>query len=81
MPPECRRRQPDHAHHRQPRDRALGRAKQLLVETGIVSGPEMGPVNSVLNAAALTYVAATLQSILWLLYYVLRYTSRQRSQS
>ena len=57
---------------------ASRRAKQLLVETGIVTGPEMGPVNSVLNAAALTYVAATLQSILWLLYYILRYTSRQR---
>ena len=41
----------------------------------------MGPVNSVLNAAALTYVAATLQSVLWLLYYILRYTSRQRSQN
>jgi Zn-dependent membrane protease YugP len=60
---------------------ASRRAKQLLVETGIVAGNEMGPVNSVLNAAALTYVAATLQSILWLLYYILRYTSRQRSQN
>jgi uncharacterized protein len=59
---------------------ASRRAKQLLIETGIVNGNEMGPVNSVLNAAALTYVAATLQSILWLLYYVLRYTGRQRSQ-
>jgi Zn-dependent membrane protease YugP len=58
---------------------ASRRAKQLLVETGIVGGNEMGPVNSVLNAAALTYVAGTLQSILWLLYYVLRYTGRQRS--
>jgi Zn-dependent membrane protease YugP len=58
---------------------ASRRAKQLLVETGIVGGTEMGPVNSVLNAAALTYVAATLQSILWLLYYIMRYTSRQRS--
>jgi Zn-dependent membrane protease YugP len=59
---------------------ASRRAKQLLVETGIVGGHEMGPVNSVLNAAALTYVAATLQSILWLLYYVLRYTGRERSR-
>jgi Zn-dependent membrane protease YugP len=57
---------------------ASRRAKQLLVETGIVGPGEMGPVNSVLNAAALTYVAGTLQSILWLLYYILRYTSRQR---
>jgi len=30
---------------------------------------EMRAVNNVLNAAALTYVAATLQSILTLLYY------------
>jgi len=59
---------------------ASRRAKQLLVETGIVGGNEMGPVNSVLNAAALTYVAATLQSVLWLVYYILRYTSRQRNQ-
>jgi len=59
---------------------ASRRAKQLLVETGIVGGHEMGPINSVLNAAALTYVAATLQSILWLLYYVLRYTGRERSR-
>jgi Zn-dependent membrane protease YugP len=58
---------------------ASRRAKQLLVETGIVGGNEMGPVNSVLNAAALTYVAGTLQSILWLLYLILRYTGRQRS--
>jgi Zn-dependent membrane protease YugP len=60
---------------------ASRRAKQLLVETGIVGGNEMGPVNSVLNAAALTYVAGTLQSILWLLYLILRYTGRQRSQN
>lgn len=59
---------------------ASRRAKQLLIETGIVGGNEMGPVNSVLNAAALTYVAATLQSVLWLVYYIMRYTGRQRSQ-
>jgi Zn-dependent membrane protease YugP len=58
---------------------ASRRAKQLLVETGIVGGTEMGPVNSVLNAAALTYVAGTLQSVLWLLYYIMRFSGRQRN--
>lgn len=57
---------------------ASRRAKALLIESGIVGGQEMGPVNSVLNAAALTYVAATLQSILWLVYYILRFTGRDR---
>ena len=34
-------------------------------------------VRAVLNAAALTYVAATLQALLTLLYYVLAYSSRR----
>jgi len=49
---------------------ASARAKALLVQEGIVHQFEMGPVNNVLNAAALTYVAATLQAILTLLYYI-----------
>jgi Zn-dependent membrane protease YugP len=49
---------------------ASSRAKALLVQEGIVHQFEMGPVNNVLNAAALTYVAATLQAILTLLYYI-----------
>lgn len=49
---------------------ASARAKRLLVEHGIVDAQEMGYVNSVLNAAAWTYVAATLQSVLTLLYYL-----------
>ena len=49
---------------------ASSRAKALLVQEGIVHQFEMGPVNNVLNAAALTYVAATVQAILTLLYYV-----------
>ena len=52
---------------------ASSRAKALLVERGIVPHDEMFYVNKVLNAAALTYVAATLQAILTLLYYVMRY--------
>ncbi|MEX2175582.1 MAG: zinc metallopeptidase [Pirellulaceae bacterium] len=57
---------------------ASSRAKSLLVDLGIVNQHEMGPVNSVLNAAALTYVAATLQSILTLLYFIMRFSGRSR---
>ena len=48
---------------------ASNRAKAQLVDLGIVPGAEMPHVNRVLNAAAWTYVAATLQSVLTLLYY------------
>jgi hypothetical protein len=57
---------------------ASRRAKALLVELGIVNQYEMAPVNSVLNAAALTYVAGTLQSVLILIYYIFRYAGQQR---
>jgi uncharacterized protein len=56
---------------------ASRRAKQQLVALGIVPQEEMSYVNKVLNAAALTYVAATLESILVLLYYVMRFTGGQ----
>ncbi|MFM7205784.1 MAG: zinc metallopeptidase [Planctomycetaceae bacterium] len=48
---------------------ASNRAKAQLVSLGIVPAAEMPAVNRVLNAAAWTYVAATLQSVLALLYY------------
>jgi Zn-dependent membrane protease YugP len=48
---------------------ASKRAKQLLVSTGVLAPQEMQGVNSVLDAAALTYVAAALQAIMTLLYY------------
>jgi Zn-dependent membrane protease YugP len=48
---------------------ASNRAKAQLVSLGIVPAADMPAVNSVLNAAAWTYVAATLQSVLTLLYY------------
>lgn len=51
---------------------ASTRAKYQLVELGIVPPREMVYVNKVLNAAALTYVAATLQSIMTLLYFLWR---------
>jgi Zn-dependent membrane protease YugP len=52
---------------------ASNRAKRLLVDYGIVGDQEMVYVNQVLNAAAWTYVAATLQAVLTLLYYVTRF--------
>jgi Zn-dependent membrane protease YugP len=48
---------------------ASSRAKQLLIEQGIIDDRELPEIRRVLNAAALTYVAATLQSVLALLYY------------
>ena len=50
---------------------ASARAKRLLADTGIVGGPdEQAGVNNVLNAAALTYVAALASALLQLLYFV-----------
>ena len=50
---------------------ASARAKQLLVQTGIIqTEEEQRGVNAVLNAAALTYVAGLVTAILQLLYYV-----------
>ena len=50
---------------------ASARAKRLLVESGIIVGQdEQRGVNNVLNAAALTYVAALVTAVLQLLYYV-----------
>lgn len=55
---------------------ASARAKVQLVQLGIINQQELTYVNKVLNAAAWTYVAATLQAILTLLYLVLRFTRR-----
>lgn len=51
---------------------ASARAKGLLVNYGIVGPSEMRPVERVLSAAAMTYVAATISSIMTLLYYLYR---------
>jgi Zn-dependent membrane protease YugP len=59
---------------------ASNRAKALLVSHGIVHEQEMHYVNKVLNAAALTYVAATLQAILTLIYYVMLATGGRRDE-
>ncbi|GAA4466663.1 zinc metallopeptidase [Novipirellula rosea] len=49
---------------------ASSRAREQLVAQGIIAGNEEHYVAKVLNAAALTYVAATLQSIMTLAYYL-----------
>lgn len=50
---------------------ASARARKLLTDSGlIVSEEEMNGVNNVLNAAALTYVAALVTAVLQLLYWV-----------
>lgn len=52
---------------------ASARAKRVLADSGIISDEEeMDGVRSVLGAAALTYVAATIQAVLTLLYYLWR---------
>lgn len=51
---------------------ASKRAKKLAVEYGIVSAQERQGMDKVLNAAALTYVAAAAASILQLLYFLMR---------
>ncbi len=50
---------------------ASGRALQLLRSDGMVSAAEIGGAKAVLNAAALTYVAALLQAVGQLIYWVL----------
>ena len=52
---------------------ASSRAKQQLATLGIVAHADQQHVSSVLNAAAWTYVAATLQSILTLIYIIMRF--------
>lgn len=56
---------------------ASSRAKQQLVQLGIIDQQGLVYVNKVLNAAAWTYVAGTLQSIMILLYYLMRMNSRR----
>lgn len=53
---------------------ASAQARAQLVGLGIVNDEELRYISKVLSAAALTYVAATLQAILTLLYYVSRFT-------
>ncbi len=50
---------------------ASARARKMLSEAGIIqSGEEARGVNSVLNAAALTYIGALTQALMQLLYFI-----------
>ena len=51
---------------------ASARARRLLSESGLIQGEdEMRGVNNVLNAAAMTYVAALVAAVMQLLYWVM----------
>jgi Zn-dependent membrane protease YugP len=56
---------------------ASRRAKEQLMRLGLVRGPEAAGVSKVLNAAALTYVAAMVAAVFQLLQWVL--IARERS--
>jgi uncharacterized protein len=60
---------------------ASRRAKAKLVELGIIRADESGGVSKVLNAAAMTYVAALVTSALQLLYFFLRVRSMNDDRS
>lgn len=58
---------------------ASARARRMLEETGLVTSPEESRgVRNVLNAAALTYVAALFQAVMQLLYFVSLIGGRSR---
>jgi Zn-dependent membrane protease YugP len=57
---------------------ATARAKRLAVENGIVLQQEREGMDKVLNAAAMTYVAAVVSTLMTLLYYLLRASSMDR---
>jgi len=51
---------------------ASNRAKRILQSQGLVTAGEMGGINQVLGAAAMTYVAAAASAIMTLLYFLIR---------
>ena len=59
---------------------ASNRARKLLADSGLITSPqEMRGVGTVLNAAALTYVAALATALLQLLYFVNLVGGRRRN--
>ena len=56
---------------------ASARAKQELQRLGVIQGPDGAGVSKMLNAAAVTYVAALITSLLTLLQYVLMFMQGQ----
>ena len=59
---------------------ASNRAKAQLVQLGIIDAEGLEHVRSVLNAAAWTYVAGTLQAVMTLLYYLSIFTGGGRDR-
>jgi len=59
---------------------ASRRAKEILVQGGFITSDEGGGVAKVLDAAALTYVAALVSAISTLLYYALLLSGLRRSE-
>ncbi|HCN27407.1 MAG TPA: peptidase [Verrucomicrobiales bacterium] len=60
---------------------ATARAKSVLAGTGAVApGTEFQAMSKVLDAAALTYVAAFVSSLAYFLYYLLRMTAGSREE-
>jgi len=57
---------------------ATARAKRLAIENGIILPQEREGMDRVLNAAAMTYVAAVVSTLMTLLYYLLRASSMSR---
>jgi uncharacterized protein len=57
---------------------ATRRAKQWLTTSGVIYNQESQGINSVLDAAALTYVAAAIQAVSTILYYVMLLSSGRR---
>ncbi len=51
---------------------ASSRAKAILVDQGIINQSEKVGIDKVLNAAAMTYVAAAISTLMTLLYFLLR---------
>ncbi|MEJ2485048.1 MAG: zinc metallopeptidase [Anaerolineales bacterium] len=59
---------------------ASARARQMLTDSGLITDPnEERGVRNVLNAAALTYIAALVQAVLQLLYFVSLIGGRRRN--
>jgi Zn-dependent membrane protease YugP len=58
---------------------ASARAREMLMRNGLVTAQEAEGVHQMLNAAALTYVAAAAQAVLQLLYWVMVLSGARRS--
>lgn len=57
---------------------ASRRAKAWLTDSGVLYNNELPAINSVLDAAALTYVAAAVQAVSTVLYYLMLLSGRRR---